>query len=365
MTSIQPVFVCGVRGSGTRLLLSLLSGHSRLIVALREDGLASGLARAAGEFREAIRRNAVEGLYRALHYHTEVRSFSASLRQESFDRGPEHRTYPFRFTAPIDLAGFEGALMARLVEPAGDRLRVRSLTELVAAFYESLADHCREPEKSHLVVKPAAGAEVVLEAEEHFRRLRPRLLCLVRDPRAVIHAQLQNDPGHSIPALARGWLEHFRAMAALREHYAVQAVSYEELCQKRGEVMRSIAAFLGIPFEDELIRPRLFEQLNAVGPAFGPLEADGSTRSLGGWRDDLTPKQLRLIETLTSPALAEAGYAAERERPVFLALGRIGWIGYRWSRIVQGKLLPSRLRLAIAALTLGVLIGLSLGWLIG
>jgi hypothetical protein len=362
---MQPVFVCGVRGSGTRLLLSLLSGHSQLFVTLREDGLANGLARATEEFREAIRKSAVDKLYRALHYHTEVRSFAGTFRHGSFDPEQEQRSFPFRLSAPIDVAGFEGAFTSRLVDPAGDRLRVRSLADLVAAFYETLADQCEDPHKSHLVAKPTAGVDVFLEAEAHFRQLRPRLLCLVRDPRAVIHAQLQGDPGLSTSALARGWLEHLRAMAELRKHYPIQAVSYEGLCQKRGEVMRSIAAFLRIPFEEELTQLRLFDHPHATDPAFGPLEADGTTRSLERWRDDLTPRQLRRIETVTSPALAQAGYTPEVDRPVLLAMGRIGWTWHRWSRIVQGKLLRSRFRLAVAALSLGILVGLCLGWLMG
>jgi len=235
----------------------------------------------------------------------------------------------------------------------------------VATFYETLADQCEDPHKSHLVARPTAGADVFLETEEHFRQLRPRLLCLVRDPRAVIHAQLQDDSSRSISELAHGWLEHLRAMAELREHYPIQAVPYEGLCQKRGETMRSIAAFLRIPFEAELTQMRLFDQPQATDPAFGPLEADGTTGSLERWRDGLAPRQLSRIETVTSTALAQAGYAPEVDRPVLLAIGRIGWTWHRWGRIVQRKLLRSRLRLAVAALSLGVLIGLALGWLIG
>ena len=113
---MRPVFICGVSRSGTNLLLSLLSGHSRLCVPGIDDGLISGLADAGPEFEQALASRSLGKLYRLLCYRSEFTEFRllayAGSRNFSKNRQAYKATLPFVF----DVDTFENGLIDRITE---------------------------------------------------------------------------------------------------------------------------------------------------------------------------------------------------------------------------------------------------------
>lgn len=109
--------------------------------------------------------------------------------------------------------------------------------------------------------------------------------------------QLARNYGAGISATSRAYEAHGGPKAL---------VKYEELCADTLGTMRRAYSELGISVDDEAlgkaVEKHAWESLPESDKGSGRFHRKGTP---GGWRDDLTPEQVAIVERVTSPILEE------------------------------------------------------------
>jgi len=183
---------------------------------------------------------------------------------------------------------------------------------------------------SYLIVKEpnaSVGARLLMEALPESR-----MVFLVRDPRDVVASALDAmhkgswlferrsrgkedresladaDPDEAVKRRARTYRRDIgHAKEAFEAHAGRKAlVRYEDLRREPLETLRRVYEGLRIPFEEDDLRAAVEKHAWESIPE----EEKGPGKELrkaspGGWRDDLTPEQVRVVEEITGPLLRE------------------------------------------------------------
>ncbi len=307
---MQLIFVSGINRSGTHLLISLLSGHSMLCALDNEDEMVSGMASGRADFERALSAGSIGKLYRALLTHT----FLASLKIICLRGYTEYSKNPDEFSSRIgvdfNINTFERDLLIGLSDKNFGALSVRSFSGVLEVFYRTLAKNFGEADKPYIAAKPATGAQGFLDIAEELKELRPKILYILRDPRAVACSSLK---GESDPLpYAQLWLTDYLAMQKLAKILDVHVVKYEDLCSQPKAEMNRICIYLGIPFEEILIKPTMRRETFSGNSSFESFGGDISSLSVDRWRSILNPGQVKIIENAIGKALVEAGYIPTR-----------------------------------------------------
>jgi hypothetical protein len=194
----------------------------------------------------------------------------------------------------------------------------------IKAFVLDGAD-ARFPEaagaSNYLVVKEpggSVGASLLMEALPESR-----MVLLIRDPRDVIaswndaHREggwqdgrrvERNRPLVPVDVRAQKYLENVgEAKKAYDSHQGRKVlVRYEELRAETLDTMRRIYSALEIPVEEEqlatAVEKHSWENIPAEEKGEGKFFRKATP---GGWREDLTPEQVKIVEEITAPLLAE------------------------------------------------------------
>ena len=225
---------------------------------------------------------------------------------------------------------------------AGDRIRAREDFALGDRYREAWLNSIRNfileganvrfsgmAEDSYLVIKEpngSIGAPLIMNALPESR-----MILLVRDPRDVVSSVLaanrkggwgdqwrvDGSCGESLAdtnpdAFVRQWANTCATiLGKAEEAYEVHGgpkvvVRYEDLRYETFETMKRIYSTLKIQVDDKQLR-RVIEKHAWENI---PEEKKGTDKphrkaKPGGWREDLTPKQARIIEEITAPILDE------------------------------------------------------------
>ena len=176
-------------------------------------------------------------------------------------------------------------------------------------------------------------------------------LHVIRDPREVVcslraagRSWGMNWAPDNVTHGARLWSERVKAglsVAGLTRRYV--EVRYEELARDAAGVLARVCDFLRLPIDADFCRDAAdacrIDRLRRPGDGAGlesPWQLDGEPDGFfrqgrtEGWRDELTKSEVRRIEHVVSPLMADLGYEPEtapgRRRPARLALRE----GLRW-----------------------------------
>jgi hypothetical protein len=206
---------------------------------------------------------------------------------------------------------------------------------LDAAYYS----HSGLREDEYLVVKEpngSVGAPLLMEALPESR-----MLLLIRDPRDVVASALDGAKrgnwrydwrGGDVPGkknladerpdafVRRQANSYRRSLAAAKKAYDAHGgpkvlIRYEDLRADTLGTLRMVYAELGIPAHEEFLARAVkrysWENIPKEEKGPGKFYRKGVA---GGWREDLTPKQVRIVEEVTAP-LMEAFYPGSTSLP--------------------------------------------------
>jgi hypothetical protein len=185
------------------------------------------------------------------------------------------------------------------------------------ARYSNLRDD------QYLVIKEpngSLGAPLLLEATPNSR-----LIFLIRDPRDVVASRLdafekgswssQNrdyDTLEELHAFTRHLAEdYFKVVSQVQRAYEVHPgkkvlVRYEDLREDTSGTLKTMYAALGIEVDqaqlEAAVAKHKWEQIPDNDKGSGKFYRKAAP---GGWREDLSSDQIKLVEDITSPILSE------------------------------------------------------------
>ena len=296
------IFVVGASRSGTNLVRALLNAHSTLWVSgethyfddLRPRLTGSGTAPLTGEDRERCER------------------YFLALSHRAFGQ-----------------AGDPG-------ESRLDRDELRALAQELGgtgdAYFEAL---CRLRAKRH-------GRERWGEkTPRHVYRIdelltafpEAKVVCLVRDPRAVVASykdwhgaaarrgvtestELEADRERSRRSynpvlMSLLWRGVVRASFAALERHGPERVRiqrFERLAAAPEAEVRELCAWLGLDYEPALL------EIPVVNSSYATTGAGVSSEPVERWRERLSPAEVGIVQSVCEPLLSELGYAPRRRR---------------------------------------------------
>ncbi len=334
----RPIFIVGSGRSGTTLLRSLLSAHSRIAVTPETHFIR--LAETAGGLGEG--------------------------RPADFDAFWQEYTSSVRFN---DLA-VEADRCLELIDRQGDRTYQNMFTALLAAYLERTGkERVGEKTPKHVYFLP------------HLLAWYPdaRVIVLRRDPRAVVSSLLRSPwvERHLTPPSLRGGMLvgsrlsqvalHARAWARVYEEIVplwrddprLLTVSYEALVEDAEREMRAVCAFLGEAYETTMLTDRTKETVPiAAGTSRVPTEQwrqwrqehhartlrPVSTNALDKWKDGLSGIEVAMVEGCCAEGMRAAGYAPTTSRLRRLA-GRALASTVRAAERAEGAVRPAARKL--------------------
>lgn len=316
----KATFIGGHRRSGTTLLLNLLEGHPQLSVFPADSGFFY----------------AYYPVYESPEYSNEDRinriiEFSyGNLREETEKVDSENHCY-FPFEA-LYFAFREKAVSGNFTPK---EMLLAMMSAYQQTYHKDIATHIRWVEKT-------TSSEIFANyIFEWFPRAK--FIHLVRDPRdnyasmksgwETKYQSRADDLRRLVQSmLDRGKLGMEMARYNLArygpEHYLV--IKYEELAANPKSILARIAHFLGIEYDDCLLRPTVCGQL-WPGNSFDGLEFSGpSAFNIGRWKERITPEEAKLIEYHFRDIMLYFGYepAFEISECIDAAVEHYKWYNY-------------------------------------
>lgn len=297
--SNDPVFIFGCHKSGTSLLRSLLDHHQELSVLQRE----THFFRLAGYWIDY-------GLKRSYPKKLSAEEISAGMlsfvREQNNDDGPFSDNPAFQ---GYDINRFRDFFKAEIPEEHKEIFRM-----YMEALYSASNGTCI-PEESRIVEKTVEH----LEYAGLIRRYFPEssILHIVRNPYATLVAARRSRNRERYPKMRRIASSLYNSFYFLlkntAEHEDYLVLRYEDLVTDTEKVMREVSGFLGIRYDDILVRPTSNGE-PWIGNSTIEMKLDGiSSVPLEKWKEHITDFEIELVNTIAGPVMERFGY--ERLEP--------------------------------------------------
>lgn len=142
---------------------------------------------------------------------------------------------------------------------------------------------------------------------------------LLRDGRDVVRSFMDvSDAG--LPYFAHLWLRGVRTAQAFGARHPAQylEIRYEDLVRETNVTIQRVASFLGLPFDDRMLRYHEADlRLGDVAehPRLHGVWQPVYESSLGRWRTTFDARQIAELERLLGPTLADLGYSTGASWP--------------------------------------------------
>lgn len=319
----KATFIGGHRRIGTTLLLNLLEGHPQLSVFPADSGFfyAYYPVYESSEYSDEDRINRI------------IEFSYGNLREETERVDSEHRChFPFE------------AMHHNFQEKAsgGKFTPKEMLLAMISAYRETygkdISTHVRWVEKttsseiyaSHIFewFPEAKFIHLLRDPRDNYSSLKSgwetRYWSRADDLRRLIQSML--DRGKLGMEMAR-----YNQARYGPDRYLV--IKYEELAVNPEPLMEMVSQFLGIKYDDCLLRPTVCGNL-WLGNSFDGLDFVGpSASNVGRWKERITPEEARLIEYHFRDIMPYFGYqpSFEMNECVDAAVEHYKWYNYAQS----------------------------------
>lgn len=282
--SISPFFIVGCGRSGTTLLRVMLNHHPELAVPPEALSLID-LLRAPKLTAEQARRELLR----------------------DYEIG--------RWQVPLEAERFADC---------------ETVAAVIARVHELYAEARGKRAWGHKTPRMVRYAELLESAFEGVRFVH-----VVRDPRAVARSFTRSQV-HRSNALyaARRWRRDVAAGGELARRLPDRAIElrYEDLVREPEAQLRRVCDFLGVGFD-----PAVLEYADDATREYGEYHRQAHAKlasrpdpdRIDLWRRSLTPRQLRVIETIAGPLMRPYGYEPVAPRPA----GGVDLLAHRVDRL--------------------------------
>jgi len=169
------------------------------------------------------------------------------------------------------------------------------------------------------MIERVTSCSAIVDSSKSPRRLKAlylpspenfRLLFTLRDGRAVAASGMRRE-GADMHTAAGYWLNsNRRVLWSLRgiPQDKRLVVRYEALCREPKATMERICAFIGIPFEEDMLRLRKQESHNIGGNPMRFRTEETTIKLDEQWRDQLMPEDLDVFERVAGKLNRKLGY---------------------------------------------------------
>ena len=282
-----PVFIVGMNGSGTTMLADSLGYHTGLYVLPMESKVLPYYLEHQDDFGDlstlSARRKLSDTLGRSKCYWQSNNKKDIVLRDEEL--------------AEPYFSGVVNALYRHLAHQQG-KVRWSDKSPINTQHILSLAGVFKDSQFIHIIRDG-------------------------RDAAQSFHRRWNYEPLHTITRWKRIVSEGMRQGAALgAERY--MEVSYETLTAYPEPGMRKVCEFLGIDFQDEVLK----SSMRYMDPSNDFAESGKMISNSGKWKSYFTPRQTVDIETIAGEFLSSLGYSVTKHgnvdpHPIQLGYWRI------------------------------------------
>jgi Sulfotransferase family len=291
-------FIAGQAKSGTTLLVALLDSHPELLVLPEETAY----------FPTVLTKYGSRGRRAQFDYITK-QSLANVLFGGQCKWGK--RDYSYFPTARL-LEVFEQMAFGRV---NADKDLLVILMEAYAATLGRSVDTI-----TRWVEKTPANRRYLPAIRKRFPRAK--ILVTIRDPRAVLAAQIALEKTRRLGTFSTYYcISHWRqaatiALGAMRGYDRDSiAVPYEKLVLDTGGVMTSICAFLGVKYDPAIVlTPTKAGEFWAGNSAAETSFADISAEPLTRWQTDLSEEEIGWVEWHCSDMMQAFGYEPKLSR---------------------------------------------------
>ena len=336
----NPIFICGAPRSGTTLLSDLLDGHSKLLVFPNETHILQYFKAYQGEARRIF-------FLRDYLFTHDILFYTSRYYQEEFNK---YLTAMYGVSAAWDLSPINGKTF---IETYTSFLKEKEISlevvykAMAVSLFNSYTSSGEITYPESFVEKRPLDNEIsAIILKEQFPKAR--FIHILRDPRtryaSAKKRRIGNIKGFKYcPRLngkdfARGHAEISMLSFALAKRNKILlgddylVIRYEDLTSRPNEVMKVVADFLSLPWEDVLLmQTRLGKKVSSASSF--KIALDGVT-SLDADRmkayNSLTTSLERMIVNLYNKDVAqEFGYDLGNVKPI-LTRNIICPIKYEW-----------------------------------
>lgn len=261
---IPPFFIFGCGRSGTTLLRAMLHHHPRIAVPPEALSLV--------DFLRVSDRLSINQARLSLMKDYELREWGVPLRAEDF-------------------------------------ADCTTVAELIERVHEVYARQHGKETWGHKTPRMVRHADLLAKAFP-----AAKFIHVVRDPRAVARS-FQRSPVHRSNAFyaARRWRRDVEAGRAFAQRCPERAIEvrYEDLVAEPQHTLRRVGDFLGIAFD-----PAMLDYADDAPGDYGAyheqihekLASKPDPSRIELWRESLTPRQLRVVESVVGDAMRRYGY---------------------------------------------------------
>lgn len=303
-------FIAGQAKSGTTLLASLLDGHPELLVFPQETAyFPTVLTKYGGADRRTQFDYLTQQSFARVLFHGEPR-----WREHTYENFPQQK-----FLASFERLAFD---------PQNDD------RDLLAVMMEAYAQTLSIPLNGikRWVEKTPANRNCMLSIFARFPKAK--LLVTVRDPRAILAAQIALEKTRQRGNFSAYYVvEHWRVAADLARLITANelrgfVVAYEELVRDPAVVMQQVCDYLKIRFDPEIVlNPTKVGQPwggnSAARISFSRINAEPVSR----WERELTPEEIGWVEWHCGELMPKFGYAPRMSRRSFA----------HWAKPIRGE----------------------------